>query len=167
MSDHTRPRHAFDETIHVPLIVRWPGHVPAGKRNDMLVRNYDLLPTLLDSVGLTAKIPDFPPLPGQSFAAALRGDPLKWDNVAFYEFETARAVRTDDWKYVRRVPKGPNELYDLKHDLGERVNLVDRPDHAEVQKTLGRRLDEFFARYADPQYDVWHGGKSKAPRLRD
>ena len=165
MADHTRPRHAFDETMHVPLIIRWPGHVPAGKRSDLLVRNYDLFPTLLDCLGLAAKAPAKPAPPGRSFAAALRGETFAWVNVAFYEFEWTRAVRTGEWKYVRRFPTGPDELYDLKADPGERVNLVDRPERVQVRKELGRRLDEFFARYADPQYDVWKGGRSKAPRL--
>ncbi|HEY1377583.1 MAG TPA: sulfatase-like hydrolase/transferase [Gemmataceae bacterium] len=167
MADHTRPRHAFDETMHVPLIVRWPGRVPAGKRSDLLVRNYDLFPTLLDCLGLADKAPQTPPPPGRSFAAALRGESIPWDNVAFYEFETARAVRTGDWKYVRRFPNGPDELYDLAHDPGERVNLVNDPARAAVRADLGKRLEAFFARYADPQYDLWRGGRSKAPRLRD
>jgi choline-sulfatase len=149
--------------MHVPLIVRWPDHVPAAKRTDMMVRNYDLYPTLLDCVGLSAKVPE--KLPGRSFAAALRGERIEWDNVAFYEFETTRAIRTDEWKYVRRFPNGPDELYDLKHDPGERLNLVDRPAQAAVRADLGRRMEAFFDRYADPKYDVWHGGGSKAPRI--
>jgi arylsulfatase A-like enzyme len=42
MGDHTRPLSAFDGTMHVPLIVRHPGVIPAGKRSQLLISNYDL-----------------------------------------------------------------------------------------------------------------------------
>ena len=45
MGDHTRPLSAFDWTTHVPLIYRHPGHIRAGQRSDILVSNYDFLPT--------------------------------------------------------------------------------------------------------------------------
>lgn len=165
MADHSRPPHAFDETMHVPLIVRWPGRAASGKRSDRIVRNYDIYPTLLDCLDLSAQVPANPRPPGRSFAPMLRGEQVEWDDVAFYEFETTRAVRTADWKYVRRFPNGPDELYDLRHDPGERVNLADRPEHAEVRKRFGRRLEEFFAAHADAKYDIWRGGRSKAPRI--
>ena len=82
----------------------------------------------------------------------------------FFEFENTRAVRTDGWKYIRRFPDGPNELYDLKSDPDERHNVVDQPPYAAQQKTLHGRLDKFFSTYADPQYDLTRGGKSKAAR---
>ena len=90
---------------------------------------------------------------------------MEWDDVVFYEFENTRAVRTADWKYVHRFPKGPDELYDLKNDPGERKNLVDQPDQAAMQKQLAKRLEEFFDRHADRQYDLRRGGTSKVPLL--
>ena len=60
-----------------------------------------------------------------------------------------------------RFPNGPDELYDLRTDSGERVNLVDRAEHAHTQKELAARLEAFFTRYADPKYDLWRGGRSK------
>lgn len=165
MGDHTRPLHAFDETLHVPLLFRQPGPIAAGKRSDLLVSNYDLFPTLLDYLGLKEKLPEKPALPGHSLAPALRGKGVEWDQVVFYEFENTRAVRTTEWKYISRFPKGPDELYDLKNDPGERKNLVEQSDHAAVQKALRKRLDEFFDRYADPAYDLRRGGKSKTPLL--
>lgn len=83
----------------------------------------------------------------------------------FFEFENTRAIRTTEWKYIRRVPKGPNELYDLKADPGERRNLVDHAASADIRKKLGQRLEGFFQRYADARYDLWRDGKSKARRV--
>jgi arylsulfatase A-like enzyme len=163
MGDHTRPLSAFDDMIHIPLIYRQPDAIPAGRRSDLMVSNYDFLPTVLDDLGLKDKTPTKPSLPGHSYAAALRGQPVPWDNTVYFEFENTRAIRTAGWKYVLRFPDGPNELYDLTADPGERTNLSGRAEHAAVQKQLARRLDEFFDRYADPQYDLRHGGRSKAP----
>jgi len=52
----------------------------------------------------------------------------------------------------------------VKHDPEERHNLVDQPAHADQQQSLRTQLDKFFATYADPQYDLTRGGKSKAAR---
>ncbi len=164
MGDHTRPLTAFDWTTHVPLIFRHPGRIRAEQRSDILVSNYDFLPTMLDYLGLKEKTPQQPRLPGRSYSGSLSGKPDAGDNTVFFEFETTRAVRTRDWKFVRRFPEGPDELYDLKGDPDERHNLVDRPAHAAQQKELRRRLDEFFASYADPQYDLTRDGRSKAKR---
>ncbi len=47
----------------------------------------------------------------------------------------------------------------------ERFNLFDQPGTDETRRTLDQRLNTFFATYADPKYDVWKGGTSKARRL--
>ena len=86
---------------------------------------------------------------------------MKWDNVIFYEFENSRMIRTSDWKYTRRLPSGPDELYDLSNDATECENLIGQPEYVGIQKQLARQLDAFFNRYADPKYDLWQGGGSK------
>ena len=53
----------------------------------------------------------------------------------------------------------------MKNDPRERVNLFGQPELASVQASMAEKLDEFFAEYADPQYDIWNGGRSKARRL--
>ena len=165
MGDHTRPLHAFDETMHIPLIVRHRGAVPPKSVCDRMVCNYDLMPTLLSHLGIDEKMPAQPTSPGRDFSPLLRGDSIPWDDVIFYEFEGTRAIRTADWKYIHRFPAGPNELYDLARDPGETANLVDHPADAATRKKLKARLDRFFARYADPKYDLWRGGASKTLRL--
>ena len=83
-----------------------------------------------------------------------------------YEMEGCRSLRTEDWKYVaRREPDGPSELYDMANDPHERFNLFGQPQLADIQQTMAAKLDKFFAEYADPQYDIWKGGRSKARRL--
>ena len=162
MGDHTRPLTAFDWTMHVPLVFRHPGHIPSGKRNDALVSNVDILPSLLDYLGLAWKNTEQVPSPGRSFVAALQGDSLEdWDNTVYYEFENVRAIRTDDWKYIERFRQEPNELYDLRSDPEELRNLIGQTSHAPIQTELRERMHAHFNRIADPQWDLWKGGSSK------
>jgi arylsulfatase A-like enzyme len=166
MGDHTRPLHAFDGTMHIPLIYRQPGQVPAGVESDVMNSNYDFLPTMLGYLGLADQQAAEPASPGRDYAPLLRGEPLgDWDNVVFYDFENVRAVRTADWKYVERFPDGPHELYDLNADPGEQFNLYGQPRQAEVQAELRERLRAFFTRYASPEFDLWNGGRSKPALL--
>lgn len=167
MGDHTRPIGAHELMMQIPLIFRQPGRIPAGRTSDLLVSNYDFLPTVLGHLGLGAKMPQQPKSPGRDFSPVLRGESVAWENVVFYEMETCRAIRTDGWKYVARFPAGPFELYDMKADPQERFNLYGQPDAEPQRADLARRLDEFFTRTADPLYDLWRGGRSKAKRLSE
>lgn len=165
MGDHTRPLTAHDWTAHVPLIARHPGHIPADRTSDLLVSNYDFLPTVLDYLGHVGQAPAQPPLPGRSYARALRGEALAWDDRVYFEFENVRSIRTRDWRYVHRFPAGPHELYDLRSDPGERKNLAGEPGRREVRAQLQEQLEAFFRRHADPRYDLYRGGTSKVKRL--
>ena len=165
MGDHTRPLHAFDTTMHIPLIAHHPGGIPGGRTCDRMVATYDLMPTLLGYLGLGDRMPAAPASPGRDASALLRGRAVAWEDVVFYEFENTRAIRTPEWKYVHRHPGGPHELYHLAADPGEETNLAADPARAARRADLKRRLDAFFARYADPTYDLWRGGRSKTVRL--
>jgi hypothetical protein len=68
---------------------------------------------------------------------------------------------------VLRQPEGPHELYDIQADPQERFNLYGQPGTEPVRAGLAKRLADFFARYADPQYDLWNGGRSKARRVTE
>ncbi len=165
MGDHTRPLHAFDPTMHIPLLFRHSGGILENQRSDLLVANYDLMPTILGYLGLGARMPGNPASPGRDFSPTLRGQSQSWENVVFYEFENTRAIRTDAWKLVLRHPEGPNELYDLRQDPGEWLNLFADQRLAEQREELTRRLATFFDRYADPKYDLWKGGTAQTVRL--
>ncbi len=165
MGDHTRPFSAHDMMMHVPLIFRHPAGIKPGSSNHM-VTNYDFMPSLLDYLGLENRIPKKPVSPGRSYADVLRGKQIDWETAMFYEMEGCRSARSENWKYVeRRDPVGPSEFYDMKNDPYERVNLFGQPQYAEVQKQMQEKLYQFFDKYADPQYDIWKGGRSKARRL--
>lgn len=162
MGDHTRPSADYEEMIRIPLMYRHPEKISAGTVSDLIVSIYDTFPTLLSYLGLAHKAPSDPPPPGRDYSAALVGKELDWDNVIFYEFENLRMIRTADWKYTYRFPDGPHDLYDMKNTPGERVNFIHQAEYKEIQEMLAKRLEAFFDRYADPKYDLLHGGRSKA-----
>ena len=167
MGDHTRPVTGFELMMQIPLVLRHPGAIPAGQTSDLIVSNYDFMPTVLSYLGLSDKMPQKPKSPGRDFSPVLIGKPIEWENVMFYEFEILRAVRTDRWKYVARHPGGPFELYDMQTDAQERVNLYGQPGMDAVRDEMAGRLTTFFDQHADPQYDIWRGGRSKARRFTE
>jgi arylsulfatase A-like enzyme len=165
MGDHTRPMSAFDRMMHVPLIFRHPGRIAPATTSDIMVSNYDFLPTVLSHLGLREALADAAPRsPGRNFSETLMGKTTSWDNVVYYEMEFVRAIRTTDWKYIHR-PDGPFELYHLRDDPHEKMNLYGQPKHAAMQRDLAQRLGAFFDRKADPKYDLYRGGTSKASLL--
>jgi arylsulfatase A-like enzyme len=165
MSDHGRPLMMYDTNLRVPLILRHPQRIPAGGGCDAAVCNYDFFPSILEYLDLTDKHEKKLAMPGKSYAAALAGDTLSWEQQAtFHEYENTRTIRTPEWKLTRRFPGGPHDLYDLRNDPWECRNLIDQPQHSDVQLSLKSRLETFFGQHADPKYDLWTGGRSKAGR---
>lgn len=162
MGDHTHPLHGRDGTMHIPMIFRWPGKIPANRTDDHLVTNYDFMPSVLSLLG--HEMPTKPlRSPGRDFSPTLTGQPLKqWQDEVFYEFENVRSIRTPDWKYVERLGEDPPfELYDLGEDPEELNNLAKAPEHTARRAGLQRRLHAWFFRHTDPKWDLWRGGKSK------
>lgn len=168
MGDHTRPLTARDGMMLIPTIWRHPGSIVPGKRTDRMVTNYDFMPTMLSYLGLENKTPTQPRSPGHDYSATLLGDADKDKPNApiFYEYENLRCIRTESVKYVHRHPNGPHELYDLKADPDEFVNLVDQPNWQTKRQKLNEQLTDFFDKHALPKYDMWKGGTSQV-RIHD
>ena len=121
-------RDLYEGGIRVPLVARWPGHIPTGKVSSHPWAFWDMLPTFADLA--RAKFPAG--LDGLSQSPALLGRSCAVHEFLYWEFHEGRfaqAVRTGDWKGVRTNAGQPLELYDLKSDIGEQRNLAaERPD---------------------------------------
>ena len=134
-------RDLYEGGIRVPLLVRWPGKVPAGTTSDFVGAFWDVLPTLAELGG--AKAPSG--LDGLSFVPTLlakganqkQHESLYW---AFYERGGARALRMGKWKAVEQPLGKPVQLYDLDGDLGEQMDVA--AQHADVVAKARKRMDE-------------------------
>jgi arylsulfatase A-like enzyme len=155
----TDPPYMHDVTFRVPLVVRRPGTVAAQRVVDRIVSHVDLLPTVLDHVGLGDVVVEHSP--GRSLDPALRGRELRdWEDAACFENETARSIRTLEHLYTRHLDgTGEPELYDLVEDPEQWRNVAGDPARADVVADLDARLTAFFDRWADPRYDLWRGGR--------
>jgi arylsulfatase A-like enzyme len=128
----------YEGGLRIPLLVRWPGHVPAGRRVDTPIINADWLPTLLELASASPqRRTDFQPAPtldGISFASLLtgRGPPLK--RTLYWHFphytnqgsQPAGALRDGDWKLVEHYEDGQCELFNLARDPSETTDLAAR-----------------------------------------
>jgi arylsulfatase A-like enzyme len=131
----------YEGGTRVPLMIRWPGQVPAGTTTDAVVHSYDYYPTLLEILGLPK--PPQQTFDGISFASVLR-DPAATlpQRPIFIAAQNGCSVRLGDWKLVRDYQKPAFELYNLKDDLGETTDLMAR--HPEKAKELEALLMEHF-----------------------
>ena len=152
-------RWMYEESLRMPLIVRWPGVVAPGSTSDALVQNLDLAQTFLELAGVAA--PDH--MQGMSLAPLLTGeDSGGWRDAVYYHYyeypgwhAVARhyGVRTDRYKLIHYYQIGEWELFDLERDPDELRSVYDDPEYAEVHSVLASRLAELRTMYAVPEQD--------------
>jgi len=123
-------RDLYEGGIRVPMIVRWPGHVPTNLVSDVPWAFWDFLPTAAE----IAEAKGSSRIDGLSMLPAILGktqtnqhDFLYWE---FHERGFQQAVRVGNWKGARPQADEPLELYDLENDLSEKENLAEK--HPEV-----------------------------------
>lgn len=115
----------YEGGIRVPMIVRWPGVVPAGRVSHAVWWFADIFPTFVSLAGGRAASN----LDGLDVSPTLRGEsqPSLASRYLYWEDpgrRIAQAARRGDWKAVRMGMKDPLELYDLKSDIGETRNVA-------------------------------------------
>jgi N-acetylglucosamine-6-sulfatase len=151
-------RLAYEETIRIPLLVRYPSRVKAGAVASQMVLTLDLAPTLLELAGLTP----LPGMDGRSLAPILSGTSGAWRSSFLVEYYSDTvfprilkmgysAVRTTSAKYIEyRDLAGMNELYDLAADPYEERNLIASPAAATLLKTMQSELERLTRDVAPP-----------------
>jgi N-acetylglucosamine-6-sulfatase len=139
-------RHAYEESIRIPMIAWAPGMVPAGGRAEDMVRNIDIAPTILELAGVTPTRP----VDGRSVLPVLRGQRMASAGEFLYEYywehafphtPTTFALRGDRFKYIYyHGVWDRQELFDLQTDPQERFNLVDLPAYQDTMRAMRDRL---------------------------
>jgi N-acetylgalactosamine-6-sulfatase len=143
-----RKRSLYEGGVRVPFIVRWPGHVPAGRIDDTsVVAGCDFLPTLCKLAG--AEIPASHALDGEDVGDILLGksrsrtNPLMWNwrfriaGEVFHHSPTL-AIRDGDFKLLLNPDKSRVELYDISKDPTQLANISEK--HPDVVDRLSERV---------------------------
>jgi arylsulfatase A-like enzyme len=146
----------WDEAVRIPLVVRWPGHVPAASVHAGCVSLVDLPPTLLAALGVTPP----PTMEGRELSGALFGvdpqgpesafllDLVVCDQSWVMQVPAWRGVRTRRHTYAR-THEGAWVLYDNLADPDQLANLVGQPAHAALQAALEAELQAWLDRTSD------------------
>ena len=147
-------RTAHEPSIRIPLVVRYPGLTPPEKPRvvPQMVLTVDFAPSILDICGAAP----MPKTHGRSWKKLAMGKPDPgWRKSFLYHYNyekqfpytpNVRAVRTDEWKYIRypHGDGGPDrhkaDLFHLTSDPDEVQNLIDDPRHADKVAELKAEL---------------------------
>ena len=162
-------RFMYEESLRVPLLVRWPGRVKPGSVCDELVLNLDYPETILDLAGRA--VPD--DMQGRSVVPLLKGETVKDWREAFYyryyfsHFDTPAhvGVRTTNEKLIHFTDMNYWELYDIKNDPAEMKNLAGVPAYRERLVALKRQLIELQRVVGDRPEDMGDQPRTGNPEL--
>lgn len=150
-------RWMYEESMRMPLLVRWPGMVDPGSESTAVVQNLDLAQTFLDVAGVEA--PEA--MQGQSIVPILQGDDagVERDGLYYhyYHYPAAKSVmrhegvRTDRYKLIHHYWVDQWALFDLKNDPDELHNVYDHPDYVDVKRRMRQTLRDVKRRYEVPE----------------
>jgi arylsulfatase A-like enzyme len=147
-------RDLYEGGIRVPFLARWPGNIGPRRTTESVVAFWDVLPTFAELAGTRAP----GGIDGRSFASVFRGTASSPPSTMYWEFHEncfAQAVRTGNWKGVRRDVGQPIELYDLASDIGEKNDVAAKhPDWV-------KRIEEVMrtARVDNPNFPNTPGSR--------
>ncbi len=151
----------YNELLKVPFTIHFPGGRYAGQRLDALSSFHDVLPTLLDAIGLGNNLDA---LPGKSLMPVIRGeaDGIRDVIISGYYGAPDRVIRDKVWSYIRRPDDEPDELYNLVEDPAESHNLID--DQPKEAQRLAASFGVLYALKGAPvkgiqgKYELEHTG---------
>ena len=153
----------YEESLRIPLIIRYPQIIEAGSRNTDFVLSIDVAPTLIELAG--AEVPG--EMQGASLVPLLKNEAVEWRESILYEyfqeayapgFVTVTGVRNKKYKYIEspNLPHDINELYDLENDPGEMDNLINSPEYQTIKSEMIKEMEKLKTEtgYFDP--GVYH-----------
>jgi arylsulfatase A-like enzyme len=149
-------RFMYEESLRMPLIVRYPREIQQGSVNEEMILNLDFAPTFLDFAGV--KIPQ--QMQGRSLRSILKGKtPPDWRQSIYYHYyeypgwhsvKRHYGIRTKQYKLIHfYYDIDAWEFYDLENDPHELNNLYDDPAHQEIITKLKVELEKLREQYGD------------------
>jgi arylsulfatase A-like enzyme len=150
-------RFMYEESMRTPLVMRFPGVIKAGSKDDHLVMNLDLAPTFINVAGHSV----LDEMQGKSMLPLMKKEPLvkEWRHSMYYhyyEFPEPHhvsphfGVRTEQYKLIRFYgPRDAWELFDLKKDKMEMKNLIDDAAYKDVVLRLKKELLDLANQFKD------------------
>jgi arylsulfatase A-like enzyme len=150
-------RFAYEQSLRTPLLVRWPGVVAAGSRNNDIVSNLDYAETILDIAGVSVPAD----MQGRSFKPLLQGQrPADWRKYFYYHYYEMLvnthnvyrhyAVTDSRYKLLYFWDIGEYEFYDLQSDPDELVNQYYVPQLASTINGLKQKMDSLRTAFQVP-----------------
>lgn len=152
-------RWIFEESLKMPLIMRWPDHWKAGMKVSALVQNIDFAPTFLD----LAQTKEEKPMHGKSLAGLITGEieDDKFRDAIYYRYYEGLGqahnvvnhygIRTDRYKlvHIKQDQFDYWELFDLQNDSDEQKDLYNNPEYEDIKKMLHIKLKQLQEQYGD------------------
>lgn len=148
-------RFMYEQSLRTPLLMRYPGQIPAGTTIDALVQNLDFAPTILDYAGV--HIPN--DMQGESFKNLVSGKTHKWRDAIYYTYyeypsihmvKRHYGIRTKQYKLIHFYYDVDEwELYDLRKDPQEMKNVYQDPSYTVVRKRMNKKLEALRKKYGD------------------
>lgn len=166
-------RFMYEESLRMPLVIRYPKEIKAGSKNKDIVLNLDFPETFLDYAGITPTNQ----MQGKSFRHLLRGEEDKdwrdafyyryWCNGGFHKVYAHYGIRTHQYKLIyyycdplgqkgaHKDPHEPHwELFDLENDPLELNNVYDDSEYREIREKLKEKLAELQDDMEDQPYSA-------------
>ena len=163
----------YDTTLHVPLIIRYPGKIPSGQRVSGYTQHKDLVPTILELAGITTERS----FDGNSVLPLISGEEISHESEIYITECTwmrKHGWRTPEWKLIVALEpdfhfKPEIELYNLIQDPDENTNIAE--SEPEVVALLKSRMDAWIAKreaetgLTNPIHNQgdWHGHTGVGP----
>jgi arylsulfatase A-like enzyme len=165
-------RWMYEESLVMPLLVRWPGVIKPGSRNTDIVSNLDFAETFLDIAGVKSPAD----MQGHSIVPLLKGrTPKDWRThfyYHYYEFPGAHSVArhygvtNGRHKLIYFYQNDEWELFDLGKDPNELTSVYGNSDYKKVQSDLLAQLKRLRAQYKVPAQDPVRPPRKPRPKKK-
>lgn len=149
-------RWMFEESLRMPLLMKWPAKIKEGSRIKELTQNIDYAPTMLDVAGV--RIPYS--IQGESILPLLEERQVDWRRSIYYEYfeepgphnvPKHRGVRTARYKLIHYYTRMEWELFDLQEDPQEMNSLYGNRKYSHIEAQLKSELKKLMQQYKVPE----------------